>query len=192
MSERVVRVVKVGGSLLDFAALPQAWSRWLAAQGPAVNVLIAGGGRLADVIREADRAWGLGDETAHWLAIDVLAASSRLLAAILPDACLERDWEQLCQRVQRQSAGPSIVFCPVDFLQRQEPRLPPRALPHGWHVTTDSIAARIAMILDAQELVLLKSAAAPPRPQPPYVDEYFVQAAEGLRCVRFVNLRSGN
>jgi aspartokinase-like uncharacterized kinase len=56
-------------------------------------------------------------------------------------------------------------------------------------VTSDSIAARIAGILDAEELVLLKSADPPAQLQPPYVDEYFVQAAEGLTCVRSVNLR---
>ncbi len=192
MNQLAVRVIKVGGSLFDFPALPEAFRDWLAAQTPAVNILLAGGGKLADVIREADRTWGLGAEAAHWLAIDVLAASSRLLAAILPDACLERDWERLCQRVQRRAAGPPIVFGPVDFLQRQEAQLPPPALPHGWHVTTDSIAARIATVLDADELVLFKSAEAPPQPQPPYVDEYFARAAEGLKSVRFVNLRGGN
>ena len=189
MSALTVRVIKVGGSLFDFSSLPEAWSRWLAEQSPAVNVLIAGGGKLADVIREADQAWGLGDEAAHWLAIDVLAASARLLAAILRDARLERDWECLLNRVAEREVGPPIVFCPVRFLQQVEARIPPHPLPHGWIATTDSIAARIAGILDAEELVLLKSADPPSQVQPPYVDEYFVQAAAGLTCVRFVNLR---
>ncbi|MCU0874487.1 MAG: hypothetical protein MUE50_19300 [Pirellulaceae bacterium] len=189
MSAFPLRVIKVGGSLFDFAAFPKAWSRWLAEQPPAVNVLIAGGGKLADVIREADQAWGLGDEAAHWLAIDVLAASARLLAAILKDARLEHDWERLLHRVAEREVGPPIVFCPVRFLQQREARFPPHPLPHGWSVTSDSIAARIAGILDAEELVLLKSADPPAQLQPPYVDEYFVQAAEGLTCVRSVNLR---
>jgi aspartokinase-like uncharacterized kinase len=189
MSSLHVRVIKAGGSLFDFEAFPQAWRRWLAEQPPAVNILIAGGGKLADVIREADQAWGLGDETAHWLCIDLLAASARLLAAILTDARLEDDWERLLQRVKERRGGPPIVFCPVRFLQQREDRFPPQALPHGWNVTTDSIAARIAGILDADELVLLKSADSPAHAQPPYVDEYFVQAAAGLNCVRFVNLR---
>ena len=182
-------MIKVGGSLFDFSSLPQAWRRWLAEQPPAVNILIAGGGKLADVIREADQAWGLGDEAAHWLAIDVLAASARLLAAILKDARLEHDWKRLLQLVADRDVGPPIVFCPVRFLQELEARFPPHPLPHGWSVTSDSIAARIAGILDADELVLLKSADPPAQLQPPYVDEYFVQAAAGLTCVRSANLR---
>ena len=189
MSAFPLRVIKVGGSLFDFEAFPQGWRRWLAEQPPAVNVLIAGGGKLAVVIREADQAWGLGDEAAHWLAIDVLAASARLLAAILTDARLEHDWERMLQRVADRAVGPPIVFCPVRFLQQLEARFPPQPLPHGWNVTSDSIAARIAGILDAEELVLLKSADPPSQVQPPYVDEYFVQAAAGLTCVRFVNLQ---
>jgi aspartokinase-like uncharacterized kinase len=189
MSALTVRVIKVGGSLFDFEAFPQAWRRWLAEQAPAVNILIAGGGKLADVIREADQTWELGDEAAHWLAIDVLAASARLLAAVLRDARLENDWECLLQRVKEREEGPPIVFCPVRFLQQREDGYPPQALPHDWSVTSDSIAARIAGILPADELVLLKSADPPAQVQPPYVDEYFVQAAAGLNCVRFVNLR---
>jgi len=189
MNEPAVRVVKVGGSLLDFAGLPRAWSDWLAGQTPAVNVLIAGGGRWADVVRDADRMWGLGDETAHWLAIDVLAVSSRLLAAILPDARLEQDWERLRQLMKGREANSPLVFSPVAFLQQLEARFPPHPLPHDWHVTTDSIAARIATLLDADELVLLKSADPPPLLQPPYVDEYFTRASGGLKQVRFVNLR---
>jgi 5-(aminomethyl)-3-furanmethanol phosphate kinase len=188
MSVLTVRVIKVGGSLFDFAAFPQAWRRWLAEQPPAVNLLIAGGGQLADVIREADRTWGLGDETAHWLAIDVLAASARLLTAILKDARLEHDWDRLLNGVADREAGPPIVFCPVRFLQQREARFPPHPLPHDWSVTSDSIAARIAGILGAEELVLLKSADPPAPLQPPYVDEYFVQAAAGLTCVRSINL----
>jgi 5-(aminomethyl)-3-furanmethanol phosphate kinase len=184
-----LRVLKVGGSLFDFEAFPQAWNRWLAVQPPATNVLIAGGGKLADAIREADQAWGLGDELAHWLCIDLLAASARLLAAILKDVRLEHEWERLLQRVKEREVGPSIVFCPVGFLRQSETRFPPQPLPHDWSVTSDSIAARITGILDADELVLLKSADPPAQAQPPYVDEYFVRAAESLNCVRFVNLR---
>jgi aspartokinase-like uncharacterized kinase len=184
-----LRVIKVGGSLFEFPALPQAWNRWLAEQPPAVNVLIAGGGKLADVIREADQAWRLGDEAAHWLAINVLAASARLLAAILRDVRLEPNWDYLLQlRNERELAGP-IVFCPVEFLRHSEARFPPQPLPHDWSVTSDSIAARIAAILGADELVLLKSADPPAPAQPPYVDKYFEQAAAGLNCVRLVNLR---
>jgi len=191
MTGRGVRVIKVGGSLFDYPELLRAWNRWLAEQSPAAHVLIAGGGKLADVIREADRIWGLGEEAAHWLCVDGLAVSARLLAAILKESQLEGSWERLLQRLDERKVDGPLVFCPVQFLKQVEQQLAPHPLPHGWHVTSDSIAARIAMILDADELVLFKSIDPPVQsaPGPPYVDEYFGRAAHGLKSVRFVNLR---
>ncbi len=48
---RPVRVIKVGGSLFDWEGLRTKLAAWLAAQSDCQNVLIAGGGKLADAIR---------------------------------------------------------------------------------------------------------------------------------------------
>jgi aspartokinase-like uncharacterized kinase len=184
-------VIKVGGSLFDYPELLPAWNRWLGEQSPAAHVLIAGGGKLADVIREADRIWAFGEEAAHWLCIDALAVSARLLAAVLKESRLEASWERLLQRLDTREIEVPLVFCPVEFLKQVEPHLAPRPLPRGWHVTSDSIAAQIAGMLGADELVLFKSSDPPVHgaPGPPYVDEYFGQAVYGLNSVRLVNLR---
>ncbi len=191
MTQQRVRLIKVGGSLFDFADFRSAWKRWLVAQPAATNVLIGGGGPFADAIRTADRLWALGDATAHWLCIDALAVSARLLAAIVPAASFQDTWDDLLQSVAHGDRDRPLVFCPVRFLRHIEPRLAPHPLPHNWSVTSDSIAARIADALSADELVLLKSADPPDSlpPGPPYVDGYFGQAAAGLGCVRFANLR---
>ncbi len=191
MSGLPIRVVKVGGSLFGFAGFVAALNGWLAEQPPAVNVLIAGGGKLADVIREADAAWGLGDEAAHWLCVDVMGVSARLLATLLPDCRWEAAWDDLLPVLNASDGRQPIIFSPVQFLRQIEARLPPRPLPHSWSVTSDSIAARIAQVLSAGELVLLKSAdlAGQTSDRPPYVDDYFATAAQGLNHVRFVNLR---
>jgi hypothetical protein len=92
------------------------------------------------------------------------------------------------------AAGRLVLFEPEQFLREVEPKLVSRPLPHTWDVTSDSIAARLAAVLQACELVLLKSTL----PQPGteidraaaegYVDRYFPVAARGL-AVRAVNLR---
>lgn len=191
MSALPVRVVKVGGSLVGWAEFVSAWRGWLAEQPPAVNVLIAGGGKLANVIREADAAWGLGEEASHWLCVDLLDVSARLLAAVLPEARREDSWDGLRRRLADGDGHQSIILSPVQFLRQVEAGLPPQPLPHRWSVTSDSIAARIAQVLSAAELVLLKSADPPDQAarRPPYVDDHFAALSEGLNRVRFVNLR---
>lgn len=87
-----------------------------------------------------------------------------------------------------------IVFDPEQFLQQVEPNLPPMALPIGWQVTSDSIAARIAETLDADELVLMKSTDPPTSTieqaaQDGLVDAHFPLAAASVRRLRWVNLR---
>src|SRR5438552_4053283 len=71
----MIRVVKIGGSLFEWPELSAALRRWLFSQPSAFNILIAGGGALADVIRQADRDFSFGDERSHWLCIDALSIS---------------------------------------------------------------------------------------------------------------------
>ena len=69
-------------------------------------------------------------------------------------------------------------------------------LPHSWDVTSDSIAARLAVLAGADELVLLKSGlpagslTLAQAAETGYVDRYFPVAAAGVPRVRCVNLRA--
>jgi aspartokinase-like uncharacterized kinase len=186
-----LRIVKVGGSLLDWPPLPRALRTWLDEQPAAKNVLICGGGPFTNAIREADRVFALGETTAHWLCVDALAVSARLLAGLLGNTPLVDTLDQLAAAPD----GASVVFDPRRFLVESEPSWPGTALPHSWSATTDSIAARIAEAISANELVLLKSA------NPPallaedlaaagYVDLHFPRAAAGIARWRCVNLRA--
>ena len=153
-------VVKVGGSLLDWPLLKTRLPEWLAQQSPALNVLICGGGKLADAIRQADEHFSLGEESSHWLCIEALSLSARLLAAILSDLPLVTNTVDLLHRRDEQRSG-CVVFDPRQFLLEVEPQAAGAHLPHDWTVTSDSIAARVAEVLNADELVLLKSADSP-------------------------------
>jgi aspartokinase-like uncharacterized kinase len=187
-----LRIIKIGGSLLDWPALPRALRSWLAEQPAAWNVLVCGGGSFADLVRNADGIFGLGDEAAHWLAIDSLSVTARLLATILnvPLATTQHD---LAAQARQEVAG-SVVFDAREFLHACEPHLPGQKLPYGWNVTSDSIAARLAETLAAGELVLLKSDDPPAASLADlatagYIDLFFPTAAKNVRQVKFVNLR---
>jgi aspartokinase-like uncharacterized kinase len=223
MKHALLRVVKVGGSLLEWPDLPQRLRAWLDAQSPGISVLIAGGGRVADWLREADEQWGLGQAASHRLCLEALRVTARLLATICPPRtervgsrdgaiALDRPGNPNAHELRDVQARETIlltafdelrafldnvqdrtecVFCPSQFMLDWEPAQHPTPLPATWGTTTDSIAARLAEMLGADELVLLKSA--PPPPEGPtsgdYVDQNFSTAARGLDQVRFVNLR---
>ncbi|MDC0274171.1 hypothetical protein OAK91_05515, partial [Planctomycetaceae bacterium] len=63
-------VYKLGGSLLDLPDLGQRLMRlWSRRPEEERRLLIVGGGKFADVVREWDARFGLGDEDAHELAV---------------------------------------------------------------------------------------------------------------------------
>ena len=89
----------------------------------------------------------------------------------------------------------SCVLDPFAFALEDEAR--PGALPHTWAVTTDSIAARAAVVFRAERLVLLKSVDVPPgvswevAAANGWVDAHFPHVAATLACpVEVVNFRA--
>ena len=188
-----LRIVKVGGSLLDWPLLKDRLTAWLATQPVACNVLIAGGGDLTDAIRRAQEFHRFDDEAAHWLCVRALSVTAQMLVALLPEVSCTSSFDELSAAVR--SSTSILVFDPAGFLRQVEPHSPATALPHDWTATTDSIAARLAALSLATELVLLKSADPPPGvpvaelAASGFVDQHFPIAAAGLPRVRLVNLR---
>ncbi len=151
-----LRVLKLGGSLLSQFDVISALISWLARQAPSITLVVVGGGELADAVRTLDQHRGLTSASAHWQAIGAM----RVNAFVLSQLWLETEW---VERVGDWLAGPQrtipavAIVDPWSFLAYEEPNLCGQRLPCGWHVTSDSIAARLAASLRADELVLLKS-----------------------------------
>jgi aspartokinase-like uncharacterized kinase len=185
-------VVKLGGSLLDLDGLVPRLRRWRELQPAGTDVVVVGGGPMADAIRDAYRRHHLGEEDAHWLCVRVLAVTAELLARLLPEAALATRFDELAGPPD---AGRLWVFATEQFLRCAEPSLRGPPLPHSWDVTSDSIAARLAEALAAQELVLLKSCLPDPASrrealaESGYTDRYFPRAAAMVPRVRCVDLR---
>jgi aspartokinase-like uncharacterized kinase len=185
-------VVKVGGSLYDLPDLGARLLEWLA-QFPSKQVLLVpGGGPTADAVRKLDRRHNLGEEVAHWLALQALALNAHFLAALVPEATVVESCEQRSKRIS--------VLDPLAFCRADERDHPADALPHTWDVTSDSIAARVAVAGNARQLILLKSATIPAEmkwedaSRAGYVDRFFpavIRAAPSLR-IKAVSFRSRN
>jgi aspartokinase-like uncharacterized kinase len=148
-----VIVVKVGGSLFDLPELGPRLERWLAGLAPADVLIVPGGGPTADVIRALDDLHHLGEEKAHWLALRTLALNARVLADLLPAATVLESPDA--------RRRPLAILDPFAFCVADERDRPEEALPHAWSVSSDSIAARVAIRSRARELILLKSVTIP-------------------------------
>lgn len=184
-------IVKVGGSLFDWPELKTRLPQFLATLKGKSIVLVPGGGKTADVIRDLDRAHALGDEAAHWLALRALTLNAHFLAELLGGV---RVVEGLNASRSAWRRGGMTIIDPFRFARGDESR--PDYPPHIWSVTSDSIAARIAHVAEAEKLVLLKSTTIAAglawleAAQQGHVDEHFPSLATTANFViEAINLR---
>jgi aspartokinase-like uncharacterized kinase len=144
-------VVKVGGGLLgvaaDLASVGEALAR-AAATRPLV--VVPGGGPFADRVRAFDREHRLSAGAAHWMAVLAMDQYAFVLADRIPGARVVEDRSGVAEA---HAGGQVPVLAPFRWLRAAD------ELPHSWDVTSDSLAAYLATLLGATELVLLKPAA---------------------------------
>ena len=132
-----IRVVKVGGSLFAWDELSISLQNWLEWQPPMHNLLLAGGGEFANLVRSADSRFSLGEANSHWMCVDLLRVTSRLLAHLLPNSTLVPRWKDLKQQLGKQPATENLILDPAEFLYDVEHLEPGENLPATWSVTTD-------------------------------------------------------
>jgi 5-(aminomethyl)-3-furanmethanol phosphate kinase len=151
----VLTVVKVGGGIGD-DALPALCGTLGELGGLHRLIVVPGGARFADAVREADGRFGLRAATSHRMAILGMEQFGWLLGDLIPGAVR-------CADPAEARAGRTSVLLPA--------ALPLDALPASWEVTSDSIAAWVADRFGAGRLVLVKEvdglfADWPPRGEP--------------------------
>jgi aspartokinase-like uncharacterized kinase len=138
-------IVKLGGSLARHGQ----FARWVEAlrHYRSGAIIVPGGGPFADCVRETQRYMRFDDAAAHRMALLAMEQYAIACASSFPDALLVSDEAQL-----RPIGEGRIAFW-----------LPGRMtlgaddLPENWQVTSDSLAAWLAMRLDAPGLVIVKS-----------------------------------
>ena len=144
-------IVKLGGSL-DRNPLLRDWLEMLALEGRGRVVIVPGGGRFADVVREAQQHWGFDDLAGHNLAVLGMAQMAQMLKGLCPTLQCARDEAEICAEL---AAGAVPVWMPLDLLREAPDELT------NWGVTSDSLALRLAARLQAEGVIMVKSCAVP-------------------------------
>lgn len=214
-----LRVVKLGGSQMKVAGVADRVRAWCRSEPNAATLMVVGGGPIVNSVRELVRMHAYDDEFLHWLCIDLMGATYRMIAAQLPEWTRVQTDQELMRlvedihhqdvRANRESPAlprlyqPKPIQAVVNVSAYYRPDLEeglPVRLPVSWDTTSDSLAALLAHITHADELVLLKSCAIEPLPatenelfwkqqaERGVVDRAFPQATVGLKHVRCVDL----
>ena len=153
------------------------------------------GGALADVVRDWHHRLPLDEEAAHQLAVQTLSINADLLTRLLPDG---RKVDLVSSKADTLSSADIVVLDPSRLLERLEQLDPESCPPHNWNVTSDSLAAWVALQIRADRMILLKSVASPQGRtlvdvmQIGWIDPYFPGIAGRVPRVDWCNLRNGH
>ncbi len=142
-------VVKLGGSL-DRDPLLAQWLALLAQLGGGRVTVVCGGGRFADEVRNAQAHWAVDDLPAHNMAVLAMAQSAYLAQGLQPGLRLATQPAEILQVLR---AGHAALWLPLD-------RTSTCVTPHtNWDHSADSMALQLAISLNAERLVVVKSCA---------------------------------
>jgi len=194
-----LRVIKLGGSLLSLPDWHERFLRWLESEPPAQNLLLVGGGEMVDVLRREHERFSYSEKVMHDSALAVMDLNAELAVARLPGAKLLQSSADLERPflpvIDRGLNGMSAIqLIRITSWWKAATANGEALPPETWDTTSDTLAAWVAGMVQAQELVLLKSADPPPLlmdwSKKGYVDRNFFQYLPQHICYRAVNLLS--
>ena len=140
-------VVKIGGSLGHDPALRE-WLTRLWEVGGGRVVIVPGGGDFADAVRQYQREWQFDDLAAHNMCLLAMAQYAILMQGVVPELVLASNEERI-RRALRD--GRVAVWVPTDLM-----RATPDSMTN-WDTTSDSLAAWLSTLLNAERLMIVKS-----------------------------------
>jgi len=105
-------------------------------------IIVCGGGRAADLVRDFDSRHNLNDKIAHFAAITAMEMNSYFLANFFDEYSTFSTEFDFKSRIN--------LFLPLNYYKKYNP------LPQSWQVTSDSIALELALRLKAEKFILTK------------------------------------
>ena len=141
-------VIKVGGSLGRWRGLGKLLDSIEQWKGAANVLVIPGGGVFADLVRAEYRRLRLTERAAHRMAVLAMDQYGLQLCDCASRAAPASSLNQVMEVIR---CGCLPIYLPSQSLARRDPFRP------SWGVTSDSIAAYIAGLVQARTLLLLKS-----------------------------------
>lgn len=140
-------LIKIGGSLAEKPDALRALCKTLSGIARKHKILIVpGGGRFADVVRDADRLYALPRQLSHRMAIIGMDQFGLLLSEIISNSTVT---DSLLEAMSPLKTGTVPIFLPSKLFNHEEPLEP------SWDVTSDSIATYVADRVHANRLVLV-------------------------------------
>jgi aspartokinase-like uncharacterized kinase len=140
-------VVKIGGSLSHDPALRE-WLTRLWEVGGGRVVIVPGGGDFADAVRQYQHEWQFDDLAAHNMCLLAMAQYAILMQGVVPELVLASNEDRI-RRALRD--GRVAVWVPTDLM-----RATPDSMTN-WDTTSDSLAAWLSTLLNAERLMIVKS-----------------------------------
>lgn len=136
----IKQVVKIGGSLFPNYAID------LAKQLKGTDSLIVlGGGEFANLIRKYDSEISFSQETNHWTAIGCMDIIAKLVNDKVDSTKLAYSIDE-AKKISDDGFTP--IFIVSEFLRSEDP------FECSWDVTSDSIAAYVSHLLNANLLIV--------------------------------------
>ena len=136
----IKQVVKIGGSLFPDYAIELAKKL-----NNTNSLIILGGGEFANLIRKYDSTQNFSSEVTHFTAIDCMDIIAKLVNDKVDSTKLAFSIDEINEI---SDDGFTPIFVVSDFLKKEDP------FECSWDVTSDSIAAYVAHIFNANLFIV--------------------------------------
>lgn len=168
-----MKIIKLGGSLLSSGGLSACLTTIIERYDKQI-VIVAGGGSFADQVRQAQQDFQFNDYCAHAMALLAMQQTAWLIKGLEPRFVLADSIDSI-----KQLAANHIVLWLPNLSELNKANVPAT-----WAITSDSLAAWLAKMLNADELLLIKSIDSPLNlvqlQEQGIVDQAFCDMAQGV------------